>query len=227
MLIQPLLGLIGAVGGHAAQGDTVLLGRVGHGPKGRRRLGDHAAHAIAPAQLLQLRHIDLRQAVVLVHQHQGVRRVIDGPGIVIGGEVQVQVDLGDDLCRLRLRVGLGIGQIAGLPVQAAVFQRQTIQQPGCQPHGPLPQPGPQLLRLLLRIAQSRQLRQGGAIASGRVRLIEQRGQPLHRRHQGRLLRFGGQRRRGQTQGQGQRPGQNTLRICGHAEKTSRDKTGMS
>ena len=204
------MGLIGPVGGHAAQADAVRLGRVGHGPEGRRRVGDHAANAIAPAQLLQLRHVGLGQAVVFVHQHQGVGRVIDGPGIIIGGKVLVQVDLGDDLLGARLRVGLGIGEIAGFPVQAAVVQSQTGQQPGVQPQGALPQPGPELLGLVTGIAQFGQGRQGGAIARGGVRLVVQGGQPRHRRHQGRLLRFGGQGRRRQTQGQGHRPGQNTL-----------------
>ena len=119
--------------------------------------------------------------MVFVHQHQGVGRVIDGPGIIIGGKVLVQVDLGDDLLGARLRVGLGIGEIAGFPVQAAVVQSQTGQQPGVQPQGALPQPGPELLGLVTGIAQFGQGRQGGAIARGGVRLVVQGGQPRHRR----------------------------------------------
>ena len=46
--------LVGAVGRHAAQGDALGPGRVGHGPEGPRGFRPEGAAAVGPAQGLQL-----------------------------------------------------------------------------------------------------------------------------------------------------------------------------
>ena len=70
-----LLAGIGAVGGHAAQGDALRPGGVGHSPESLGRLGPQGAVTVPGAQSLQLRDVAGGQDMVLIHQHPQTGRI--------------------------------------------------------------------------------------------------------------------------------------------------------